>query len=431
MKLHMDIDCYFVSAERTRYPFLHNQPVVVAKSSDKRIFSLNKKRGALLGDTGAFNSLLEFQNHYDTQNIQNIWREIFMDKDGSIHGIVIAKSYEAKAYGIKTGTPLKDALLMCPKLCVIPSDHLFYQELSFKLRQFLETKIPLLEQYSIDEFFGDVSGWVGSDSVLDFIIHLQGDIQKHFNLPISIAACSSKWIAKLATDRIKPYGAKVIYPHQINDFTDPIPIEDFPGIGKAITKRLKAHDIHTLKEAKKVPCLFTSYGKTGKELYQKILGIDNDPIKASKERKGIGISRNFSAICDRRELRRRVCVLSRYLSYTISKLGLLPTTFYMKLRFENGMKNSLSTTSTNYCNEAFLRKLFLGLFEILDCYPRYKIHYIGLNASNFSTKHNPKCFSLLSHEFDNKMHRLTQSLMKIRDKHGVDIINSGSEMMIE
>jgi DNA polymerase-4 len=427
----MDLDCYFVSAERTRYPFLNNRPVVVAKGSDKRIFSLNKKSGTLLGDTGAFNSLLEFQNHYDTQNIQNAWRDIFIDDDGSIHGIVIAKSYEAKPYGIKTGTPLKDALLMCPKLCVIPSDHLFYQELSFKLRQFLETKIPLLEQYSIDEFFGDVSGWVEPEKVLEFITQLQEDIKKQFNLPISIAASQSKWIAKLATDKIKPYGAKVIFPHQVSDFTDPIPIEDFPGVGKAIAKRLKAHDIHTIKEAKKLPHLFGSYGKTGKELYQKMLGMDNEPVSPSRERKGIGISRNFGAIYDRAELRRRVCILSRYLSYTISKLNLLPTTFYMKLRFENGMKNSQSITKDQYCNEAFLRELFLELFAKLDCYPRYKIHYIGLNTSNFSTKHSPKSFSLLTHEKDNKMHRLTQSLMKIRDKHGVDMISPGSEMATE
>jgi DNA polymerase-4 len=424
----MDLDCYFVSAERTRYPFLNNRPVVVVKGSDKRIFSLDKKSGTLLGDTGAFNSLLEFKNHYDTANIQNAWREIFIDKDGSIHGIVIAKSYEAKPYGIKTGTSLRDALLMCPKLCVIPSDHLFYQELSFKLRQFLDTKIPLLEQYSIDEFFGDVSGWVEPNNVLEFITKLQTDITKHFNLPISIAASSSKWIAKLATDKIKPYGTKVIFPHEISDFTDPIPIEDFPGIGSAITKRLKDHDIHTLKEAKKLPHLFSRYGKTGKELHQKMLGTDNEPVSPSRERKGIGISRNFSAIGDRNELRRRVCILSRYLSYTISKLELLPTTYYMKLRFENGMKNSQSVTRTQYCNEAFLRELFLELFATLDSYPDSKIHYIGLNASNFSTKYSPKSFSLLTHEKDNKMHRLTQSLMKIRDKHGVDMIGSGSEM---
>ncbi|MGZ8882954.1 MAG: Y-family DNA polymerase [Nitrososphaeraceae archaeon] len=71
-----------------------------------------------------------------------------------MHGIVIAKSYECKPYGIKTGTTLSDALRMCPNLLVVQGDHLFYQLLSGELREFLQTKIPVLEQYSIDEFPG-------------------------------------------------------------------------------------------------------------------------------------------------------------------------------------------------------------------------------------------------------------------------------------
>lgn len=431
MKLHMDLDCYFVSAERTRYPFLKHKPVVVAKGSDKRIFDLNKKNGVLLGDTGAFNGLLEFRNHHDNKNALNAWRDIFLSEDGTIHGIVIAKSYEAKAFGVQTGMPLKEVLHKCPQLHIIPSDHLFYQELSFKLKQFLQTQIPLLEQYSIDEFFGDITGWVEPNETLEFIKQLQKDVLERFDLPISIAASPSKWIAKLATDTIKPFGTKVLHSCEIDNFTDKIPIEDFPGIGKVIAKRLKLHDIHTLKDAKKLPHLFNAYGKTGKELYQKILGFDNEPVNPAKERKGIGIGRNFTAIYDRNELRRRVVILSRYLSYTISKLDLLPTTFYMKLRYEHGMKNSKSTTCSQYCNEIFLRELFLELFAKIDNYPRYKIHYISLNASNFATKHNLKTFSLLTCENDAKMHKLTQTLMKIRDKHGVDMIGTASEKILE
>ena len=108
MKIHLDLDCYFVSAERTRYPFLKDKNVVVAKSSDKRIFSKDKKQGVILGDTGAFNSVLEFKNSYDTNNILKAWKDEFLDENGDIHGIVIAKSYECKPYGIKTGTSLKE-----------------------------------------------------------------------------------------------------------------------------------------------------------------------------------------------------------------------------------------------------------------------------------------------------------------------------------
>ena len=153
MKIHLDLDCYFVSAERTRYPFLKGKNVVVAKGSDKKIFSKDKKEGVIVGSNGAFNSILEFKNSYDINNILRAWKSEFIDENGEIHGIVIAKSYECKPYGIKTGTPLRDAIHMCPNLIILPSDHLFYVELSQKLKAFLELKIPVLETYSIDEYF--------------------------------------------------------------------------------------------------------------------------------------------------------------------------------------------------------------------------------------------------------------------------------------
>lgn len=115
-------------------------------------------------------------------------------------GIVIAKSYECKPYGITTGTTLGDALKMCPDLLVVQGDHLFYQLLSGKLREFLQTKIPVLEQYSIDEFWGDLSGWVEDEDIHSFIATLQTEILEKFDLPMSIGASSAKWIAKLATD---------------------------------------------------------------------------------------------------------------------------------------------------------------------------------------------------------------------------------------
>ena len=60
MKVHLDLDSYFVNAERTRYPHLVGKNIVVAKGSDKKIFSNIKKSGSILGDTGTFNSALEF-----------------------------------------------------------------------------------------------------------------------------------------------------------------------------------------------------------------------------------------------------------------------------------------------------------------------------------------------------------------------------------
>lgn len=429
MKIHLDLDCYFVSAERTRHPFLKGKPVVVAKSSDKRIFSTDLKESQLFQDTGAFNSLLEFRNP-NRSDLLSAWRQEFIE-DGKIHGIVVAKSYEAKAYNIQTGTPLKEAIRLCPNLTIVPSDHIFYQELSQKLKAYLETKIPILEQYSIDEFFGDLDGWIKEEDTLEFITHLRDDIQRLFDLPISIGASHSKWIAKLLTDRIKPYGTKVLYAHEVLAYIQTIPIQDFPGIGKATCKALNAHGISTLGELRKAPYLLDSYGKRGKELYQKICGSDHEPIVANQERKGVGISRNFKPILSRIELHRRVTILARYLSHTIFKLGLNPATFYFRIKYDFGLSQKISVTHHRLFNERFFIDLALSTIRELDRYPSYKVGKITMSASNFITPNNRKTFSLLEYANDQKMATLNGVLLQIREKYGVDMVRYGSETMVD
>ena len=149
MIIHLDLDCFFVSAERTRTPELRDFPVVVCKSGDTKIFSTQDSESMMTESVGGFNGLMQHKKVFNGFD-KNAWKNEFLDERGRVHGIVIAKSYEAKKYGIKTGTSLRDALAMCPKLRIVPSDHLFYQLLSTNLKAFLQTKIPILEQYSID-----------------------------------------------------------------------------------------------------------------------------------------------------------------------------------------------------------------------------------------------------------------------------------------
>ena len=155
MIIHLDLDCFFVSAERTIDPSLEDKPVAVVNKGDMAIFSNEPKKVYITTDGGAFAPNLV----YDKFNgVSRDWKKHFVDMDGKIRGVVVAKSYEAKPFGIKTGTPLGEALALCPHLIVIPQNYHFYHILSHELRLFLETKIPVLEQYSIDEFFGDLSG---------------------------------------------------------------------------------------------------------------------------------------------------------------------------------------------------------------------------------------------------------------------------------
>lgn len=422
MKIHLDLDCYFVSAERTRDATLKNRPVVVAKGSDKRIFNPNKKDAVMLGKTGAFNSVMEFRH---TKN--RTWHDEFMGEDGKISGIVIAKSYEAKPYGIETGTTLSRAIELCPDLIIMPSNHLFYQELSQKLKSFLETKIPLLEQYSIDEFFGDLNGWIDECDTLEFITNLRNEIMEKFDLPITIGASRSKWIAKLITDKTKPYGVKVVNDKDVSRFVDNIKIEEFCGVGKALKDKLNAHKIFTIGELKQRPILLREQGKIGIDLLARINGIDDEPIMASSDRKGIGISRNFKAVSCRAEIKRRIVILARYLAYTIIDTHINPTTFYFKIRYDDKTKFSQSITQDRLFSESLMINTAIDIITKLDIYKRKKIHHIGISVTNFTTINHHKTFSLLEYEDDIQKSKLSSALQKIRNQYGIDMIRYALE----
>jgi DNA polymerase-4 len=426
MIIHLDLDCFFVSAERTRMPELKDRPVVVCKSGDTRIFSTHDTESMMTESVGGFNGLMQHKKEFRGFD-KNAWKREFLDEKGRVHGIVIAKSYEAKKYGIKTGTSLRDALVMCPKLLIVPSDHLFYQLLSTKLKAFLQTKIPILEQYSIDEFWGDLKGWVKEAETYAFMASLQKEILETFDLPISIGASSSKWIAKLATDFRKPYGLTLVPQNEIASFIATMPVASFPGIGRVLQKKFASYGIETLGEVLEHHKLVSGWGTIGKDLLARISGVDNEPVMAKRDRRSIGISRNFHVINNRDEVLRRAIILSRHLSYTIAKLDLHPTTYYFGIKYENGISSKASQTLDRSFSETMYREWVVESFKTLDSHPHYGIHHLSLAVSNFITPTQTKTFSLLHALDDEKSKRLSEKLTKLRDKYGVDIIRSGSE----
>lgn len=426
MIIHLDLDCYFVSAERTRTAALRNRPVVVCKSGDNKIFSIEDQESVMTESVGGFNGLMQHKKEFKGFD-KNAWKKDFMDKEGKVHGIVIAKSYEAKKFNIKTGTLLRDALIMCPSLLVVPSDHLYYQLLSTKLKAFLQTKVPVLEQYSIDEFWADLKGWIKDEDTHTFISSLQKEILEKFNLPISIGASSSKWIAKLATDFNKPYGVTIVKKEDILSFVSPLPIGSFPGIGRALQKRLENYKIETLGELVEFRRVVEGWGAIGKDLYARITGTDNEAVVPYRDRRSIGISRNFQVTSNRAEIKRRAIILSRHLSHSIAKLDLHPTTYYFKIRYDGGVKSQVSHTIDRPFSETMYRELVIKTFIEIDLFPHYGIYHLSLHVSNFITPTQTKTFSLFHAEEDQKAQRLNEKITKLRDKYGIDVIRSGIE----
>lgn len=421
MMLHLDLDCFFAAAHRIGHPELHKIPIAVGGRSNLSIFERKKEQRYLSAIEGAFTSSILSSN--DGKSFE----EYFVDEDGRVRGIITTASYEARAYGVKTAMSVAEALRLCPHLKVLPPNYPLYHELSHGLRTLLEREIPSVEQFSIDEFFGDVSGWVRDRDIERFALELKQKVHDQLHLPISIGASRSKWIAKLATEFAKPHGIKVIYPAEVEYFIKDIPINEFPGIGRGYMERLSGRGIRTLGDIKNRKALFYSWGKPGRQLYHRVCGTDEEGISVSHAKKSIGIGRTFDPLTDRGEIRRRIMILCRHLAFLVYKGGHLPTTYALKIRYEYRIKAKDAVTSNRLFNEQYCKEVMGGLFERVDTHPSHAIIQLNLTLSNF-VEGKGVTMDLFSYEPDKKASDLTDSMQKLREKFGIDIIKSAGEL---
>ena len=424
MILHLDLDSFFACAHRSKNRSLMNKPIAVGGRSNVKIFE-KKKTGIKLysANSGAFVPPVFY-----SEKIED-FKSFFVDEiDGKekIRGIIMTASYEARAYGVKTGMSVNEALKHCPNLIIIPPNQLLYHDLSHKLHLFLKQEIPEVEQYSIDEFFGNVEGWIDDDKVFEFANYLKKSINDKFGLPISIGISSGKWIAKLATEFAKPYGVYMVKKDEIPNFIKDIEIDKFPGIGRGFSKRLKKHFIYTLGEASQNKTLFSQWKKPGIQLYNRIIGEDCEKIAMSSDRKSIGISRTFDPIKSRQEVSRRIAILARHIVYLVVKQNVNPTTYYIKISYDYGMRVKNRKTIDRVFSEQLCKSIFFEMFTLIDT-QRGFVTKISMSVSNFSYQKR-KALSLIDFEKDYKQKNFTSTMQKLREKYSLDIIKNGSEL---
>lgn len=424
MKIHIDLDCFFVSAERITDPSLKGKPVGVGGRSDQHIFSKKNTRQTMsLANNGAF--VMSFFQDSPSSGHNDIKQ--FVDPDGRVRGILTTSSYEARAFGIKTGTTINEALQKCPHIIIKKPNMKLYQRLSHELHDFLRLRIPLLEQGSIDEFYGDLSGWIDDKDVPAFIKALRDEVQEKLRLPLSIGAAPSKYTAKLATNAAKPFGVKTVFKEEVDTFIHNIPIEKFPGIGKKTRDRLHSYGLQTLGDIQNAKELFLHQTKSTWDLYLRVCGIDNTPIEKEHIRKSIGISRTFDPIRDREEVLRRLTILSRHLSFAIMRMEVIPTTFHLGISYEMGIKGKSNITENRLFSEKFFKDLCQNLFLQADTSPSLRIIRISISTSAFTT-HSHRALSLIDYEEDKKQYVLTQKTKRLREKYGLDTLRWGSEI---
>lgn len=214
-------------------------------------------------------------------------------------GIVVAKSIPAKKYGIQTGEPMAMALRKCPNLVVVPSDFRLYTENSLAFKAICRDYAPVVESFSIDEVFLDMTGTslIYPDPIAT-AHEIKDKIHAELGFTVNVGISTNKLLAKMASDFEKPDKVHTLFPEEIPVKMWPLPIRDLLFLGKASEKRLQDFGIHTIGELarEKESAIQALLGeKTGHQLYQYARGIDNSPVLAQAEKsKGFSVEKTFN-----------------------------------------------------------------------------------------------------------------------------------------
>ncbi len=284
---HLDLDSFFVSAERLRHPHLRGRPVAVG------------------GEGG--------------------------------RGVLASCSYEARKFGVRSAMPTFRAMKMCPTLIVVPGDHEYYGELSKKVFSLLEAFTPVWEAASIDEAYLDMTG---TESLFGEPLVAAAKLRKIIfdttGLTASIGMGTNRLVAKIVTDFCKPDNAHLV-PHGTEAaFLAPLPVERLPGCGKVTQAWLRDRELKTIGQLQRYPVdvLEKHLGTFGKSLYDSAWGRGS--VEFHEEAKTRSISRETTFeidVDDVLELKRIVWGMATDLAQQLRSQNEFARAIRLKLRY--------------------------------------------------------------------------------------------------
>src|ERR1700757_5277630 len=159
-------------------------------------------------------------------------------------GVVLAASYEAKAYGVRTAMGGQQARRLCPDAIVVPPRFTAYTEASRAMFAVFEDTSPVVEGLSIDEAFLDVRGMEHiAGTPTEIAVRLRAAVRERVGLPVTVGVARTKFLAKVASAAAKPDGLMVVPPDRELAFLHPWPVECVWGVARAAARRLQAWSV--------------------------------------------------------------------------------------------------------------------------------------------------------------------------------------------
>lgn len=206
------------------------------------------------------------------------------------HGIILAKNTPAKKYGIKTAETVWQAKKKCPELQLLPPHHHKYKEYNLKINEIYQRFTDMVEPFSIDESWLDVSASLKLfGSGREIADTIRSTVRKELGLTLSVGVSFNKIFAKMGSDYHKPNGTTVISREKYKELLWPMNVRKMFFVGSATADKLNKVGIHTIGElALSDQNLLTALlGKQGSMLFEYANGLDNSPVSLYTEREKI------------------------------------------------------------------------------------------------------------------------------------------------
>lgn len=255
-------------------------------------------------------------------------------------GVVLAASYEARAYGVRGAMPAWRARRFCPELLFVEGHFDEYRRLSERVMGVLGDFTPHVERVSIDEAFLDVAGsrrLFGSPGEIGAAIRRR--VREEVGLALSVGVARTKHLAKIASQVAKPDGIRVVEPESEQEFLDPLPVSLVWGVGPATGERLARIGVRTIGELRAVPdeVLGSLVGGAGAaRLSQLAVNVDPRPVRETRAPASMGAQ---AALGRERATPRLVRTTLGYLSDRVAarlrKAGKAARTVTVRVRFRD------------------------------------------------------------------------------------------------
>ena len=353
------------------------------------------------------------------------------DKE-SRHSIILAKSTPAKKYGIQTGEPLFQALEKCPELVVIPPDYSLYVQASRSFVQMLRQFSPVVEQYSIDEAWVDMTGterlWGSPRLAAE---QMRRRIHEELGFTVNIGISSNKLLAKMAGDFEKPNKVHTLFPEEMESKFWPLPVRDLFLVGAATERKLKFMGIYTIGDLARadVKILKKRLGKHGETIWHFANGRNADAVTPEPaENKGYGNSTTTARDVTCREEASQVFLsLCETVAMRMRRDGKCGSCVSIHLRsndFQHTSHQMILSGATNITTEIFdaACRLFDEVWDGVT-----PLRQLGVQVTRLSREPYQQydLFSGLSPaQFERKL-KLDETVDALRDKFGEDILRRG------